>query len=251
MSVKCDFNIHDSSIAYKAGVDILVEIGKEEKKPKKIKDEQVNWVSYKTISENELINLRENIIQMQDIPNTENLNDVVDSLTSCLYNSAQTCSTKLTRPESDTNKSTPTLSYTNIMEEADFAFRMYCGVNIFQEDWDYASKEAVKSMGYETYKKEVEKWRKIQSCEDSKELWKGINWNSKETTMPDKEGPTVDELAEQFKLKGSGEFEDLSNINVEYKYVPELDKDISMEEIQKAANNLKEGQNTCDGWYPR
>ena len=34
------------------------------------------------------------------------------------------------------------------------------------------------------------------------------------------------------------------------KHVPELDNEITFEEISKATGNLKEGKSTYDGWTP-
>ena len=246
ISIQCKFNLYDSDIDRKASIDILFEIDNEEKRPKRILDNAVNWDGYTTIAVTELGILRREIDGLQDMPSNDKLNEVLESVSQCLYNSAQTCSGFKPRE----HLLVPPVN--SVLGNADSAFQLFCEGNIVREEWEIIRQEAVHSMGSARYKEEVVKWNKVLKCADAKELWYSIDWASKSDVRIGEDGPTADELAEQFKLKGSGEEDDLLKINAERtNYVPVLDEPITLEEIHAAANKLKEGKSTCDGWVPR
>lgn len=132
-----------------------------------------------------------------------------------------------------------------IFSDANEVFKIYSTGLIENQQWESFRKEVVKNIGMERYNAEKERWKKIMNSDDSKEIWSGIKWKSKDT---DTNKPTSHELAEQFKKKDNGGDEELLNLNYGSRYVNELDGEISIKEINDASEKLKEGKVTADGW---
>ena len=82
-----------------------------------------------------------------------------------------------------------------------------------------------------------------------KALWDRIGWNGGVDTKNTNDFPELEELRDQFQMKS--ETTDDSTLLKDVRqnqYVPQLDDDITLEEIEKAHLTAKEDKSTADGW---
>ena len=97
--------------------------------------------------------------------------------------------------------------------------------------------------------KEIQKWEKILSSNDSKQLWKEIEWKEK-SGFEEMRYPTAEQLGNHFKEKSIIVENEYFNPVINRRFVPSLDMPITIDEISKASKRLKE-KSSSDGWIPR
>ena len=134
---------------------------------------------------------------------------------------------------------------------SDFVFSQYQRGEADLKEWENVRTNTVSAISSSHSKAERECWKSVLTYSNSKELWERIDWKGSLTrTSATSSSPSADELAKHLQKKGD-------SMEAEYfvypcvdKHVPELDNEITFEEISKATGNLKEGKSTYDGWTP-
>ena len=98
-----------------------------------------------------------------------------------------------------------------------------------------------KAVSQEIFTKEQAKWNEVIG-DGSKKLWEKIDWKGNVNSQSS-QAPIFEDLASNFEDLYKAPENDLDRIN-ELKsdhYVPELDKPISTEELDKAMGKMKNG----------
>ena len=163
---------------------------------------------------------------------SQNLLDInIDNLSRVLLNTAKTCT--IPRVHAMTIEDV-NLPFRNLLERSDKVLASFLSGATGVEDW-YAARSLVI---YENKKvhfgKIAERWTKLMSNQDSKELWNAINWKEEAD-----ETPTSD-LASHFLTKRSAH-EPVNTSDIpDNQYVEVLDKPVSIDEVYEASRLMKE-----------
>ena len=188
------------------------------KRPKKIVVENVDWGAYKTLASLE-VNKIYNEIRRMDVLDNEKFQRIVDDMENNLYQTATFC--QKVNLDIGTEKSKTFVDENRSVNEID----------------------------EEISRNEHEKWQRIVTSKDPRSLWKNIEWKGPRSQLQ-MSTPSAREFGEHFMQKATLENEEVFVFDGQGEYVPELDDDISLEEVEKAANKLKE-KSTSDGWTPK
>ena len=96
VSFVVNMDLYDSSILLAASSDILSSYECESRKrPRKVISTQVDWNGYGVIARREMEMLYDKVESLQSQPNSNQLNEVVNTLFDQLYKAAKTCETKV------------------------------------------------------------------------------------------------------------------------------------------------------------
>lgn len=248
ISVKMKLEMYDSSVPMAASADILSSASNEVNKRKcKINSSEVDWEGYRIIAKREMEMMQGKIERLTMQPNAEQLNHVLDSINDKLYKTAKRCEKRVETVEKPVEQ-----GVTASMVTADEKLKKYTSGLCSWEEWNDTRKEAVTTINKKHYAKLIRQWNETISSDDPKSIWEKIDWkgNCSNKDIFD-ESPEVEGLAEQFKSKDSIEDENLLDLDFGNNNVPELDQEISLDEIVRASQRLKEGKSTSDGWVPR
>ena len=248
VSVTANLDCYDTSVATVASSDLLADPSAKVKgRPRKIVSENVDWQSYRTIANEEINLLQGKLESLASQPTTENLNDVIDVLSTGLCNAARTCEMKHTNVETD---AVP--DKTDAMRTADDTLVRYSSGLCSWKEYDDANKAAVTEISAKHYAQMISSWENTLKSKDSKEIWNKIDWKGYCGNIDVFDvSPEVDDLASQFKSKDSVDDEVLLDIDFGSQRVPVLDDEMSREELENACTKLKEGKSTADGWVPK
>lgn len=96
---------------------------------------------------------------------------------------------------------------------------------------------------------EHNKWSKIVASKDPRTLWKHIEWKGPKANFQ-MCTPSAKEFGEHFMQKSTIDNEEVLVLDSQGPYVPDLDDDVTLEEVEAAAKKLKE-KSTSDGWTPK
>ena len=244
VSCEVKLSLYDDSIPSSASADILSEAGKCEKRQKKVASRWVDWGAYRTIAARSIELLNTHIDSLIRKPSTKLLNFVVDLFSDKLYKAAKMCEIK------ETEEVVGVAEPSQGMETATGVLHSFSSGLSTWEEWDDARKQSVKEISDKHFSKLIDQWESALSTNDSRGIWDKINWKggfSDEDTA--EKSPEPEQLASQFVSKDSQEEEHLLDIDFGKTEVPELDQEISREEITKSMLKLKE-KSTADGWSP-
>ena len=245
ISCTVKFDLYDYSIPLKASADILSDdMGETGKRPRKVTSEQVNWNAYRTIASVEMEMLQEKIETLSSSPSSNILSEVVNTLSTKLYNAAKTCETKIN------SIVVPVANPTPEMNEANEMMEKYSSGLCSWGDWNDAKKRAVEGISKKHYSSLIQQWSETLGSNDPKKIWERINWKGERKDETKDESPDIEDIAKQFQSKDSGNDEHLLGLDFGDKRVPMLDQEISLEEIKEADRHLKSGKSTADGWVP-
>ena len=94
---------------------------------------------------------------------------------------------------------------------------------------------------------ELQNWKLIVESNDASNLWKGEIQNS----IDREKSPSTDALADHFQSKSCIDVEDeemfVHNAN---NYIYELDKPITVDEVEDESKHLQPSKSLYDGWSP-
>ena len=222
------------SFLLKRAIDLNYEYDPYHILPKRYLAQYDNTI-FKRILEEKFItaenNIRSNLIQ-KDIENTfQDIDDIIDESYSL---------SKIPTVMQQTGNS-------NKMKFANDLFERYRScvrgeITGNSDDLLKRYREARKEISKEVLKNEQNKWNKLLSEKNSKELWNKINWKGT-TKNENHKSPMLEELTSHFKNLYDDQENDLENItNLQTNiYVPNLDDGITSNEIDSAINEMKKG----------
>ncbi len=246
VSVATNLNLYDAAIPLLASEDIHSCCTSEvSKRPHKVKTGQVDWEGYRVIAGQEIEMMYRKIELLKTKPNIDILNEVVDDLSDKMYKAAKTCEIKTPKIV------TPEVTETPLMGVANERLNQYSNGLCSWDEWNDVRKTAVSDINSRHVGDLIQQWSDTLESKDSKRIWEKINWKGGQKEIED-EAPPLEDLAKQFQSKDAGVDEDLCSLQFGDNYVPILDDEISVEEIDMAATRrLKEGKSTSDGWTPK
>ena len=243
VSIEVELDITDNNHAVLASTDILTQQGLHGmKKAKKIKQEQIDWNSYKSLVENDYNSYKKDILQLRDKKDLAMLDKAVNSLSDSLYKSAST----LLQPNQVKEKST--LNYDPLIVEAERVHQQWRQGDTNTDEFHSVREEMVTHLKTNVAGKERQAWLNALNEKDPKILWQKINWKGTTDNTSSKK-PPLEELRKQFLKKGQS-MEDstlLCDVTGDT-YVPELDDPITMEELSTVTNKNLKDKATGDGW---
>ena len=246
VSVNIDLDVTDHNLPLAASHDILYQYSCNEiRKPRKIHPDGIDWGKYKTLIENDYKNYDHVIQQLRNEPKLQNLDNGVNLLSDSLYNCASTLVPRNSNTTSDEREeviSDPLIDMAN--KAHDKWKRGECSAAVK----DTIREEAVDYLKNSAVSKERKAWADVLRENDPKAVWEKINWKGAFDKNAVSNKPPLDDLRDHFVRKGKS-VEDstlLSDVTGD-SFVPELDAEISIEEIESATNRLKE-KSSGDGW---
>ena len=249
--VTCRFKCRTEDYMNKAAGDLLSEgYSLSVKREKKINSDDVNWDNYKHIAKNEIDLLSSSVSDLAATPSQSLLDRCLKKITTALYNTAKSCSNN--SQSAAVEEEITDIPFKHILEESDRALSKYLEGAGSAQDWHAARLLAVAETKKMHFEKISNKWSKLMTKTDSKELWDKISWKGDidDSKVFQETMPQSSELAEHFLTKGdSHEPIDLSTLPTD-QYVDILDHPISMKEMHDSSKLLKE-KSTCDGWCPQ
>ena len=247
VSICIDLDVTDKDLPVAASRDILYQYGNEEiRKPKKIHPEDVDWEKYKALVETDFKNYEHTIQQVQGEPNLQTLDISVNMLSDSLYR----CASTLVPPNNnnDNNRYMCHNTPDPLIELAIKTQVKWKSGECSKAERDIIRQETVEHLQNCAMSKERMTWADVLSNKDSKAMWEKISWKGASDTNTASRKPPLEDLRDHFLMKGES-FEDstlLSDVKGD-KFVPELDGQITLEEIDNATNRLKE-KSSGDGW---
>lgn len=246
VSVNVDLDVTDKNLPVAVSHDILYQHNNDEiRKPKKIHPEGIDWVKYKTMVENDYNTYDRVIQQLQTEPKLQTLDKSVNMLSDSLYK----CASTLVPPNINTDKNIgPGQIADPLIELANKTHIRWKHGECSTTVRNTIREETIEHLKKCAVSKERKAWADVLSDKNSKAVWDKINWKGTFDKHTISSKPPLEDLRDHFVRKGQS-VEDstlLSDVTGD-KYVPELDGEISQEEINKATNRLKE-KSSGDGW---
>ena len=250
ISVECTLTFTKKSSGLSAAKDILTErISTNISRAKKIKPVDVDWDKYVLLVEGDLPSYKHTIDNLAMDATLPNLNAAVSALNSSINRSA-----KLASKIQHHLPTHPVDSHTDseLFDLATAMLRRYEKSNCTLEEYELARKAAIDHLRSTSTKAERNKWSLVLNENDSKALWEKIDWKGTINDHSSSDFPELEDLRDQFLMKSetSDDSTLLSDVDLN-QYVPDLDDDIQVEEIEKAHLVLKENKSTADGWTKR
>ena len=188
------------------------------KRPKQLRSDDVNWEAFKNSGN---INLRKihNNMYNYNLQSQDGLNEVFDQIENAIYNTALQC-------------------------------RIPKNLNPEEAPENYVQLTDANTISERITQKEIQKWNNILACNDSKQLWKEIEWKEK-SGIESIKYPSAEKLGNHFKGKSTIVESEYFVPNSNPTFVPSLDMPISLQEISAASKRLKDNKTSADGWTPR
>ena len=218
ISVSIDIPISSGISSFIVAEDILSNAWDETpKRQKKILPDDVDWEAYNSIASLEI----QNILNELNNTNTNMVDDtsfqkIVNDMEDNLYKTAQFCQKRKSHVEPQ--------KFSDETRSAD------------EIDADIT-------------RSEHNKWSKIVASKDPRTLWKHIEWKGPKANFQ-MCTPSAKEFGEHFMQKSTIDNEEVFVLDSQGPYVPDLDDDVTLEEVEAAAKKLKE-KSTSDGWTPK
>ncbi len=246
VSVECRLDVTDHNLAAATSFDILSQPHCNTlSKAKKIQHEKVNWDTYKVLTEYDYRTYDNEIIKLSINQNLENLDAAVNSLSDSLYNTAHI----LVPPKNKVDDISTVCIEDPLITEANRVHKQWLRGEKSDEEYDSVHQEVITHLKQNVSSKERKAWSAVLKENDPKALWQKINWKGTLECDVTSTKPPLDELREHFLKKGQS-VEDstlLCDVTGD-SYVPELDDEISLEEIDTVINKAKEDKSSADGW---
>ena len=167
----------------------------------------------------------------------------VNKLSDSLYNIANTLI-----PQNTDNNTHTSIATDPLMELADQVHKKWRRGECESSERDTIRNEVIDHLKTSGVSKERTAWANVLREEDSKAVWDKINWKGKFDKNSVSSKPSLPDLADHFMQKGKS-VEDstlLCDVTGDT-HVPELDNEISVEEIKNASDRLKD-KSSGDGW---
>ena len=167
----------------------------------------------------------------------------VNTLTDSLYNIANTLT-----PQNRTEVPHTAATSDPLMVLADQVHAKWRRGECESEERNAVRDEAINHLKSSAVSKERNAWTSVLQENDSKAVWEKINWKGTFDKDSVSNKPALPDLANHFMQKGqSVEDSTLLSDVTGNTYVPDLDDEISLDEIDKASCRLKE-KSSGDGW---
>ena len=216
ISLCCKINIKVESLPKLVSVDLLSEPGENlAKRQKQLRNEDINWNAFKNSASINLLQIFDNL--GEGISSQGEIDSAFSQLENSLYNTALQC--RLQRP------TFPNMTWISTAQD-------------------------VNCIGERITDKEIQKWSKILSSCDLKQLWTEIDWKER-SRLDAIHYPSAEQLGSHFKKKATITEDDYFTANPIPRFVPILDAPITINEIYNASKCLKENKTSADGWIPR
>ena len=209
------------------------------RKSKKITSAQVNWENYYRLIESDLDSYRNDIDLLNETKSLENLDRVLSALSESFYNAATVNTTPIEKGPECKGGIFDVIQEVCSHEQDDFS----------DERWEQLREEAVHHIQKDFNDTERTSWAKVLQSNDSKSLWKKINWKGKISNSDTSEKPDLEDMAAHLSAKGQAGRESTVLCEVsDGNYNPILECSISTEEIKTASSKLKDDKSSGDGW---
>ena len=218
---------------------------------KKILSLNVVWDSYNIISCREIGLLQDSSTELNNLPTQKLLGGCINKLSSILYQTGTTCTSERRRNhETSVESIEPPLQ--RALEQSDETLSRFISDATGAEDWHAAKSVVLKENRKIHIGKITGKWTKALDRNDAKEIWSAINWKGEtdENSNLQTERPSSEDLAPHFLTKGDAHEPIHVSSLPKNRYVEELDKPISLDEVNESSRLLKE-KSTSDGWCPQ
>ena len=248
VSVTIDIDVTDRNIPVAASLDILYQHGADElKKPRRIHPDGIDWQKYKMLVENDYRNYDQRIIQLKNYLNLQTLDKGVNLLSDSLYK----CASTLVPPDNNTSSNVQTHEATDpLIELAEKTHAKWKRGECSSLERNTIRDETVEHLKKCAISKERKAWADALGDKDPKAVWEKINWkgsfDNSNNTISNK--PPLEDLRNHFMSKGESTEDSTLLSDVKGgSFVPELDGEITLDEIDTATNRLKE-KSSGDGW---
>ena len=245
VSIDLDLDVTDVHLAVAASHDILYDQSSDlVKKPRKIQQNVIDWERYKSLAESDYQHYENVIQQLGAQAKLQDIDACVNKLTDSLYN----CATILTPQHIAENDAHSESTADPLIEMANQVHSKWRRGECDSSIRDTVHEEVIEHLKTSAILKERKAWANVLQEGDSKAVWDKINWKGTFDKDSVSSKPTLPALASHFMKKGqSVEDSTLLSDVIGDTHVPELDGEISMDEISKATNRLKE-KSSGDGW---
>ena len=168
----------DDSISVNASYDILADHPTcNIRKPKRIKDNVIDWNSYTDIAEHDFHNYAQHLDNLNREKTLVNVDIAVDSLSKSLYRVALTLTPKHRAANYATDHENNSLLHREDLQ---------CSI----ETWESLRHDVVTFLKNEITKKERHTWNTLKKEKNSKALWNKIIWRGTLGHIPVKNKPT-------------------------------------------------------------
>ena len=221
VTAKVTITISRNNIRKLASMDLFTTSGEPRHiRRKLIIVENVNWDTYNAIVSNDFQQLQQHLVHLNNNNNLNNMDTVIREIDKVFYNAALTAKVeRRSLPITQDNDSSLQGDRLTVVNHIDKANQI----------------------------KQSEMWRNILRSNDSKSSCSHINWNGKSEAIADT--PDIDDLKNHFKQEGkSNEESTLLHEVTGNVYVPDLDDNITLDDVYGAYNRLKPGRATGDAW---
>ena len=244
IAVNVELDVTENNLAVETSIDILSQPARNDiVKAKKIRPEGIDWDAYKTLVENDHAFYNEKVELLKHDQRLKNLDSVVNVLSESLYKSANTLAPEREQMNEDM------LIHDPLIAEAEQTHQQWKQGEKTNLEWNSVRDEVIIHLKKNVAAKERSAWATALSERDPKVLWQKINWKGKMESSAASTKPPLSDLRDHFLKKGQS-VEDstlLSDVTGDA-YVPDLDDEISMEELTTATTKHLKDSATGDGW---
>ena len=214
-------------------------------KPRRVKSSQVNWETFHSVTEKDLLSHKEKVDTLYHDKSLPNLDSVICIISKSIQIAAKV-STATTRRQVD---AAPQGGIFKVIE--DICIRQQNNQQ-GNAQWERLKAEAIEHIQKDVTLTEQRNWFKVLNSKDPKALWNEINWKGTFTKSSLSEKPSLHDLAAHFAEKGQSGKESTPLCEVSNNvYVPSLDDEITVEEVTSAQKLLKEDKASGDGWVKK
>ena len=221
ISISFSLTTKDNSLPKLVSEDLLSQSGERvQKRQKQLQRDDVNWNAFKNSANINLLQFQDKINDY-NLRSQEGLNEAFNQIEECLFNTALQCRTYHPANRTGNRTASPIVTTSSDVNEIE--------VRITEA--------------------EIKKWEKLMSRNDTKQLWKEIEWKEK-TNLDEFHYPSAERLGNHFKGKSTIVEDEYFTPNNIPRFVPTLDMPITVEEISDASKHLKDNKTSADGWIP-
>ena len=252
ISSECSMTFTMKSTGLSAAKDILTErVSATVTRARKVKAPDVDWDKYVHFVESDLPSYRHTIDRLATDATLPNLDAAVTELNNSLNRSVKLASSNSTTTTTNSHSVDDQVD-NELYDLATVMLRRYEKSNCSLEEYEAARKAAIDHLRSSSTKAERSKWSTVLNESNSKALWDKIDWKGTINSHNSSDFPDLEDLRDQFLMKSetSDDSTLLSEVD-QSQYVPVLDDEIQIEEIEEAHKVLKEDKSTADGWTKR
>ena len=127
------------------------------------------WDSYNIIAGKEIELMQDSLTKLNNVPNQKTLDGFINKLSSILYKTATLCTTKRENDRVTPDNIEPALI--RVLEQSDEALSRFISGVTGAEDWHAAKSLVLNENRKIHFGKITEKWTKVLSQNDAKEIW--------------------------------------------------------------------------------